>query len=391
MRSSLHADMEKLLHPPGIDTDGTVHAFDCCVERRARFVIFGAGQLGRRCLAAARTHNLDVAAVVDNNSSLWGREESGVSVISPRDAASKLGSDTVPIIAIFHPCLRSDVCTAKRQLQDLGWKTIFTFPHLTWRYPDNLLPNFYWSTPTQLRSHAGDLERVFDLLADDFSRDVFLRALRVRLLADFAATDNADPSPQYFSSVYKPLPTESFVDCGAYDGDTVSSFVTQTGRRFRGIVAFEADPQNAARLRRRIEQLGIQDSTVVEESAVGGVNGMVRFSADGNSSAGISTHGDAVVSCATLDEKLGTRPVTLLKMDIEGAEWDAIGGAAKTIARNRPVSAICLYHHPDDLWRIPLRLRDLVPGSRLFLRSYSAEGFELVCYCVPEERLSSEE
>lgn len=382
--------MEGLLHLRGVNTDGTVAAFDDCVQRGVKFVIFGAGQLGRRCLTAARTHNLDVAAVIDNNSNLWGRNESGVSIMSPQDAASKLGTDTVPIIAIFHPCAKSDVCTAKRQLHELGWKMIFPFTHLIWRYPDDLLPNFYWSTPAQLRSHAHELERVFDLLADDISRDVFLRALRVRLLADFSATDKVDASPQYFSNVYKLLPTEVFVDCGAYDGDTVASFVAQTGRAFSEIVAFEADPKNAARLRRKIKELGIQDSTVVEESAVGRVNGVVRFSADGNSSAGISTHGDIVVPCATLDEKLATRSVTLLKMDIEGAEWDAIAGAAKTIARDRPVSAICLYHDPHDLWRIPLRLHDLVRGSKLYLRSYSAEGFELVCYCVPEERLPSE-
>jgi FkbM family methyltransferase len=389
MISGLQFEKEQLLHPRGVSEDNNMDAFASCVEDRKKFVIFGAGQLGHRCLNAARAHDLDITAIIDNNPKLWGREESGVPIMSPQDAASKLGNDTVPIIAIFHPCLTSDVRAAERQLRELGWKTIFTFPHLTWRYPADLLPNFYWSTPQELRSHAGELDRVFDLLADDLSRDILLRALQVRLLADFAAADNADPSPQYFSNVYSLLSTELFVDCGAYDGDTVASFVTQTGGLFRGIVAFEADPENAARLRRKIAELGIQHSTVVEQAAVGGSNGSVRFAAEGNSSAGISAHGESIVACVTLDHKLENGPITLLKMDIEGAEWDAIGGAAKTIARDRPVSAICLYHCPDDLWRIPLRLSDLVPDSRLYLRSYSAEGFELVCYCVPKERTSS--
>jgi hypothetical protein len=74
-------------------------------------------------------------------------------------------------------------------------------------------------------------------------------------------------------------------------------------------------------------------------------------------------------------------------MDIEGAEYGALQGAAGLIRANSPILAICLYHDPQDFWRIPLLMSELAPEAQLFLRPYAADGFELVCYAVPPARL----
>jgi hypothetical protein len=93
------------------------------------------------------------------------------------------------------------------------------------------------------------------------------------------------------------------------------------------------------------------------------------------------------VRCAPLDEVLEGVDVTFLKMDIEGAEPDALAGAAKLIARCRPVLAICVYHRQDHLWTIPLWIKRLVPEYRLYLRPHHEECWDLVCYAVPPERM----
>jgi hypothetical protein len=50
---------------------------------------------------------------------------------------------------------------------------------------------------------------------------------------------------------------------------------------------------------------------------------------------------------------------------------------------SRPKLAICVYHVPDHLWRIPMRLKKLLPDSRLALRTHNGDGFDCVCYCTP--------
>jgi hypothetical protein len=74
-------------------------------------------------------------------------------------------------------------------------------------------------------------------------------------------------------------------------------------------------------------------------------------------------------------------------MDIEGAEPEALAGAARTMARCRPVMAVCVYHRCDHLWIIPQLLKAANPDYRIFLRRYAEDCWETVCYAVPPERL----
>src|SRR5262249_10659500 len=43
------------------------------------------------------------------------------------------------------------------------------------------------------------------------------------------------------------------------------------------------------------------------------------------------------------------REATFIKLEIEGAELQALNGARESIARNRPKMAISIYHKPEDL------------------------------------------
>ena len=79
----------------------------------------------------------------------------------------------------------------------------------------------------------------------------------------------------------------------------------------------------------------------------------------------------------------------MIKMDIEGAEWDALRGARNVIARDRPVLAICVYHTHNDIWRIPLLIHEILPEHHLFLRAYEGDGFQTVVYAIPPRRMTA--
>jgi hypothetical protein len=88
-----------------------------------------------------------------------------------------------------------------------------------------------------------------------------------------------------------------------------------------------------------------------------------------------------------LDDLLPSTIPTFIKMDIEGAEPDALRGASKLIAEHTPVLAICLYHAQEHLWQIPLLLQSLNSTYNFYLRRYADECWEIVCYAVPKSRL----
>jgi len=78
-----------------------------------------------------------------------------------------------------------------------------------------------------------------------------------------------------------------------------------------------------------------------------------------------------------------TNNATFIKMDIEGAELNALKGAKKTIIANTPKLAISIYHQLNDLWEIPIYIKQLVPEYKLYVRHHSKTIAETVLYaCI---------
>jgi FkbM family methyltransferase len=92
-------------------------------------------------------------------------------------------------------------------------------------------------------------------------------------------------------------------------------------------------------------------------------------------------------ACTTIDDyaaKTGGR-VDFIKMDIEGAEMDALTGAANVIGEFKPRLAISGYHKPQDLWEIPTRIKELNPGYELTFGHHTPIGWESVFYAMNKE------
>ncbi|MFM6404190.1 MAG: FkbM family methyltransferase, partial [Microcystis sp.] len=117
---------------------------------------------------------------------------------------------------------------------------------------------------------------------------------------------------------------EVFIDCGAFDGDTVKNLIDTQEYSFEKIICFEPDPSNVEKLKAYISNLDnvIQEKVVVYQSATGKEKGKIRFSATGSGASAISLEGELEVDSIPLDEILADEAPTFIKMDIEGAEID---------------------------------------------------------------------
>lgn len=72
--------------------------------------------------------------------------------------------------------------------------------------------------------------------------------------------------------------------------------------------------------------------------------------------------------------------VDFIKMDIEGAELEALKGAESTIRRDRPKLAISVYHKLHDFWTIPRWIESLDLGYRFYLRHFTIHAEETVLF-----------
>lgn len=364
------------------------NAFDDAVDGRRRIVIFGAGNLGRSLRRGLAGTDLEPVAFADNNPRTWGTTADGLPVLSPQDAANRHAPDAAFVVAIWHSSRAQLMSALLDQLRNLGCHAV-PFPLLFWRHSSTFLPYVLWDLPENLLRQRHNVAAAFELLYDDLSRQSFVEQIQLRLHADFDCIGTPFPGDQYFPGLFSLTADECFVDCGSYIGDTIQSFISQPGSGFRKVIAFEADPGNFDRLTKWIGTLEAPAASRISalNAAVGAKRCKLRFQASGGDGARIAADGNTVVECIPIDDLVSEAGPTFIKMDIEGAELDALEGARRSIQRHHPILSICVYHQQDHLWRIPLFIHSLVEDYRLFLRPHYGDGWELVCYAVPANRL----
>jgi FkbM family methyltransferase len=351
-----------------------------------QLVISGTGYLGKLALAGLRSAGIEPLAFCDNNPQHWGRSLDGVPVISPQEAAARYNVSAAFVVAIYNSA------ASRNQLRSLGCLHIVPYPVLFWNFSRFMPKEDRLELPGRILDHAREMEPAYNLLSDDRSRQEFCAQIRWRCTLDYDCLPlHDDPREMYFpADLYRISEDEVFVDCGAFDGDSVRAFLSAANGQFSRIYAWEADAGNVAKLGRCLSELpsAVSDRVTVMPFAVGRQDGKLWFTADGTVGSRVAASESAQeVQCRSLDSVFtDTRP-SLIKMDIEGAEPEALLGAARTMARHRPVMAVCAYHKCEHLWTIPQLLKAANPGCSIFLRRYAEDCWETVYYAVPPERL----
>ena len=352
-------------------------------------VLFGAGNLGRKTLRGLRSAGIEPLGFADNNPALWGKKVEGVTVFSPKEAAERFHSSAAFIVTIWRGEGTDTMAERSQPLIDLGCSNVLNFGVVFWKFPEVFLPHYSLDLPHKVLVQAGDVRHAFELWEDDASRKEFVAQIRWRLHLDFDGLPRPVKHEIYFPSDLVDIEDdEVFVDCGAFDGDTMAGFLRNRGDAFGLYLAFEADPANFEKLRVNVSDLppALQQKIAISSLAVGERREKVRFAATGTESSAVG-QGALEIDCAPLDDIVADAVPTWIKMDIEGSEPDALNGARNIIKSHSPTLAICVYHQQNHIWKIPLLMSDMSSGYRYYLRPHLLESWDLVCYGIPAARL----
>lgn len=361
-------------------------------ELSSRIVLFGAGGLGRRTLSGLDRAGIRPLAFADNNSALWGTDIGGITVLSPEDAALRYANSAVFVISIWGADSLHRYQHSFEQLRQLGCDRISPIAWLAWRYPTLLLPHYALDLPSKLIADKGAVEESLKLFRDLDSCREYVSQIRWRLSGDPGCLSGPVQEAQYLvSDIARALDNEVVIDCGAYDGDTLRSWLEVRGATFATYFAMEPDPDSRSRLETNLRALpsDVAERIRVLPYATSNLTGPMSFSASGLPSASLGSAGDLTVEGIRIDDLQSefeqARP-TFIKMDIEGAELDAIEGAANTIRTFQPMLAIAAYHSQNHIWRIPLAVAALSPNNSFYLRPHNEEAWDTIFYSVPSGR-----
>jgi len=356
-------------------------------------VLVGAGGVGRRALAGMRDYGAEPIAFCDNDSGLWGTFLEGIPVLAPLEAAQRWGREAAFVVTIWGANRPHRFAHSRKQLLELGCDVVLLFPLLFWKYPRKTLPFYLQDEPHRVLEQAESVRAAFELWEDEASRQEFLAQIRFRLLADFDGLPSPVEHIQYFpEGLYSWESEGTILDGGAYDGDTLGHLLDLHGEAFHQVLACEPDPANFSRLEARVAALEpeVRQRIQCHEVALDSKPGILHLEGGGTLASATRSSaalGSVAVTAQTIDNLLGSERLSLLKLDIEGAELEALMGAQRTIAQHGPVLALCVYHRQDHLWRVPLMVRQWREDYAFFLRPHNEEGWDLVCYAVPRSRL----
>jgi FkbM family methyltransferase len=342
----------------------------------APLVLCGVGRLGQITLRGLRRAGRLPIALADNSPAAVGKTIEGLPVLSVQAAVERFKRQ-----AVFVPTIYT-ARPLRNQLHSLGVRTAST-RSVFFQHPAEYLPHGSIQWPPEMLAQADQIVEGFDVWEDAESQNEYCAQIEWQLLVRNDMPDWLPPEQTYFPNGLIRLGTnESIIDCGAFDGDTLRAVLSRTNGQFRSILALEPDPINFAALTRFVATLpmDIRSRIRVEQLAVHSHRATVKFESGDGAGSNLSPGGDIEVQAAPIDDFAAAQAPTFLKMDIEGAEPDALRGARTTMSRYAPTLAICLYHRREHLWQVPKIILEANPAYRLTLRRHSDESWETICY-----------
>ena len=206
-------------------------------------------------------------------------------------------------------------------------------------------------------------DRAYALLADERSRRDYLSVLNFKVSGkiDYLLSCFAEKKDIY-KNILHLSESEAIADLGAYTGDTVQEILCATGGRYKAIYALEPNAKSFQKLQKNTA--GLQNVQLFPLAAW-----------DKN---------ETLLFGKTASRGAHDAPVTLLKMDVEGAEARALAGAAETIRRYHPKLYVCAYHRNEDLFALPLQISRLGRYNIYFRHTPYIPAWESNFYCTPQ-------
>ncbi len=341
-------------------------------------ILFGAGGGGRFMLSYLKQARVSVRCFTDNNPELWGKVVDGVPVLPPEDALR----DASGLVIL---CSAYAIKKLARQCESFGCSRVVPYFQLSGHpFP---FPNYSYEARVAIVTDP-DVEQAMLLWADEDSLSVYQQTLK------FYGSLNVHDLPafggeEYFQGdLFCLAQYRHFVDGGAFTGDTLKRLLDVTKGDVDSYVGFEPDQENFHQLDQVCQEVRgkLPLRLDIHPVAVGAKKGVARFFESANPCSTLSDAGNVEVKVESIDNALGNdKPVSFIKLDIEGGEIDGLIGAIQTIRRWRPVLAVCVYHEVDHLWKIPLMIHHMGLGYRFYLRKHSETYSEAVCYAVPSD------
>ena len=341
---------------------------------------FGLGMVSYPIITAIKKlTDIKINFLSDNDSSKWGKTfHDNLKCISPKEL-EEYKDDIAILITTQH------YKKIHQQLLEKGFKKIFAITEY------RLLNDTYFKNKENIQTIKDNVLKVTDILEDERSKEIMFMLIKnwFDFNVDTVGYEEIFTNDEYYPcDIIQLSANESFVDVGAYNGDTIIDFIKKTHNQFNAIFAFELDKKNFKELEATVDKLAASVKNKIKLYNFGLLDEekhvYYETGGSGSESTFINVINNACACGKTLrlNDILKNESVTFIKMDIEGSEVKALSGAEEIIRKQKPKLAVCVYHKPEHLWEVPLYIKKIVPEYKIYIRHHTPLEYETVCYAL---------
>lgn len=348
------------------------------------FGLDGTSESFLKCLCQMGCPKL-VSALCDNEKRILNTEINGIPVLSFDEVKKKYPNPSIIIYGEYEREIRD----LTEQIGDYG-KIINQSLKLRvaerafMQKPNDDYYNTWFKICSNLyrtEEFKKNIELLETLLVDEDSKQVLRGRINFLLNGDieYLTSMYCDTDQYFVNDYYNHALTKSeiYIDLGTYDGFILEDMINYVDAQYEKIYAFEPNPESYKKIKTLIQNKK-WDNIETFPMGTGIEKSKVSFK---NEDAGscIDVNGSMEIEIDALDNII-KGPVTLIKMDVEGAELDTLKGSKNLIQKYKPKLAISIYHNCEDIFTLPLYIHELVPEYKFKIRHYSYSLFETILY-----------
>lgn len=362
------------------------------IKKLAEFetiIIFGAGQSGEWVFNLLRRYSIQPKCYCDNYQAKWGNLKKGIEIMSFENAIKKYPEAAICVASMWSEEIFKQIKEYDERILERTWDLLTT---MAWETSNSI---YVSNEPEFICNNIDRFQTLYQLLDDDISKKTLEGLLNYRLtrkklfLKDIKSDDNIYIDDKIIPREFiKKISQRTIIDGGAFDGDTIETFIQSWGKtnNILDIHCYEIEKRNCDTIRDK--QGNFEPHKIhVHQSALWSVKG-VTVGIEGDTLSGKvdinKTNNNGGVLTESIDD-YGYENVGFIKLDIEGAEREALKGAEKTIKRCHPILAICGYHLQDDLLILSEYIQALHCGYHIYLRHYMYSSGDTLLYAIPDE------
>ena len=329
----------------------TLSYWDKLSSENRPIILYGTGNGADKIIDACNKYNIKISGVFASDGFVRNRTFRDMQVMSHSDVREKFGDDIVVM-----PAFGTTLPSVMEMFQTLDNLHDLIIPEVP-LYGEGIFDSSY------LEDNREGLDTVYNMLSDEYSRELFKDAVLFRLTGKLEYLNRCED----VRTTLRRLPVcdkiKYALDGGAFKGDSALDMMCSFPN-IEKIIACEPDPKTF----KKLSDFSLEDSSkgiiAPANVALGCKTGTSECVSSGSRGSGIEGRNKRAktveIQVDTIDNICQHQKIDYLKLDVEGFEMDALDGAVETIKRERPTIAASLYHRTGDIISLPLKIKELL-------------------------------